>query len=196
MSLSASVSLVPAWCAEAGQLAAALSAGCIGTMFLVAGVAKLRDHDTFLGTLASYRLLPDWSYESAAWALAIAETGVALLLFSGFGALVGGLAAATLLVVFALAMGVNVLRGRTDLSCGCTPGVVSEKLSWAVVLRTVACAGVALVPCVGLAAGGGLALPLWGQGVAGGVCLYLLWQAIQVLPPVQVPGSAGQEHSA
>ncbi|NHO38856.1 methylamine utilization protein MauE [Acetobacter ghanensis] len=165
-------------------------------MFLVAGVAKLRDHDTFLGTLASYRLLPDWSYESVAWALAVAETGVALLLFSGFGALVGGLAAATLLVVFALAMGVNVLRGRTDLSCGCTPGVVSEKLSWAVVLRTVACAGVALVPCVGLAAGGGLALPLWGQGVAGGVCLYLLWQAIQVLPPVQVPGSAGQEHSA
>lgn len=196
MSLQASVSLVPVWCTEAGQLAAALCAGGVGAMFLAAGVAKLRAHDTFLGTLASYRLLPDWSYESAAWALAIAELGVAALLFSGIGAFVGSLAAAGLLVVFACAMGINVLRGRTDLSCGCTPGMVSERLSWRLVWRTVACAVVALVPGVGLASGAGLSPLLWVQGVAGGVCVYLLWQAMQVLPSVQVPGSGVQEHGA
>ena len=196
MSLQASVSVVPVWCAEAGQLVAALCAGGVGALFLVAGVAKLRAHDTFLGTLAAYRLLPDWSYESAAWALVLSETGVAILLFSGIGASAGSIAAATLLVVFACAMGMNVLRGRTDLSCGCTPGVAGQKLSWAVVLRTLACAGVALVPYVGLAFGHGVLPLVWGQGVVGGVCVYLLWQAMQVLPPVQVPGSAGQEHGA
>ncbi|WP_086639352.1 MauE/DoxX family redox-associated membrane protein [Acetobacter okinawensis] len=189
MSLQAWVFSVPTWCVQAGQLLAALCAGGIGALFLVAGVAKLRAHDAFLGTLASYRLLPEWLYESAAWALAITETGLALLLFSGRGAFVGSVAAAALLVVFACAMGVNVLRGRTDLSCGCTPGVAGQKLSWAVVLRTLVCALCALVPCVGLALVGGLSPAVWVCGVAGGVCVYLLWQAMQVLPPVRVPGS-------
>jgi hypothetical protein len=196
MSLQASFFLVPAWCAEAGQLVAALCAGGIGALFMVAGIAKLRAHDTFLGTLAAYRLLPAGLYESAAWALAVAEIGVAVLLFSGIGAGAGSIAAAGLLVVFACAMGVNVLRGRTDLSCGCTPGVAGQKLSWAVVLRNLACAVLALVPCLGLAFGDGVAPVLWGQGVVGGVCLYLLWQAMQVLPPVDVPGSGMQEHGA
>ncbi|GAN70936.1 hypothetical protein ASY01nite_18160 [Acetobacter syzygii] len=196
MSLPASVSTVPVWCAETGHLAAAVCAGGIGAMFLAAGVAKLRAHDTFLGTLASYRLLPGWSYEGVAWGLGVAEVGVAALLFCGVGAYVGSLAAAALLVVFACAMGINVLRGRTDLSCGCTPGLVSEKLSWAVVWRTVACAVLALVPWAGLAAGGGVSPLLWVEGVAGGVCAYLLWQAMQVLPAVHVPGSSAQEHSA
>lgn len=196
MSLQASPFLAPAWCAETGQLVAALCAGGLGALFLVAGIAKLRAHDTFLGTLAAYRLLPDWSYESAAWALAVAETAVAVLLFSGFGARIGGGVAAVLLVVFACAMGMNVLRGRMDLSCGCTPGVAGQKLSWAVVLRTLACAGVALVPCVGLAFGRGIDPVLWVQGVVGGICVYLLWQAMQVLPAVHVPGSAVREQEA
>lgn len=189
MSLQAWGSSVPAWCAQAGQLLAALCAGGIGALFLVAGVAKLRAHDAFLSTLASYRLLPEGLYESTAWALAITETGVALLLFSGVGAFVGSLVAAALLVVFACAMAVNVLRGRTDLSCGCTPGVAGDKLSWGVVLRTVLCAVCALVPCVGLALAGGLSPAVWVCGVVGGVCVFLLWQAMQVLPPVRVPGS-------
>ncbi|MFT8418160.1 MAG: MauE/DoxX family redox-associated membrane protein [Acetobacter sp.] len=196
MSPQAWVSSMPIGCVLAGQLVAALCAGGLGALFLVAGVAKLRAHDTFLGTLASYRLVPEGLYETAAWALAIAETCVAVLLFSGVGTVAGSLVAAALLCVFAGAMGVNVLRGRTDLSCGCTPGVEGKKLSWGLVLRTVLCAVVALAPCVVLASVGGPAPALWVQGVVGGVCVYLLWQAVQVLPPVRVPGSGVQEYGA
>lgn len=190
------VSSMPVWCAQTGQLVAAMCAGGIGALFLVAGIAKLRAHDVFLGTLASYRLLPEWLYESTAWGLALAETCVAVLLFSGIGTVGGSCVAVVLLGVFACAMGVNVLRGRTDLSCGCTPGVMGKKLSWGLVLRTLLCAVVALVPGVVLASTGGPERALWVQGVAGGVCVYLLWQAMQVLPPVRVPGSGGQEYGA
>ena len=135
-------------------------------------------------------------YERAAWALAIWETCVAVLLFSGIGKVAGRCVGAALLGVFAGAMGVNVLRGRTDLSCGCTPGVMGKKLSWGLVLRTLLCAVVALAPGVVLASTGGPERALWAQGVAGGVCVYLLWQAMQVLPPVRVPGSGGQVYGA
>ncbi|GBR04581.1 hypothetical protein AA0522_1906 [Gluconacetobacter liquefaciens NRIC 0522] len=64
-------------------LAGALLAGGIGMLLLAAGVAKLRDHDGFLTTLSAYRLVPDFLLDSAAWTLAIAETGVGAALLVG-----------------------------------------------------------------------------------------------------------------
>ncbi|KAA8384331.1 DoxX family membrane protein [Acetobacter sp. DmW_136] len=176
--------------AETAPLAA-LCAGGIGTMFLVAGVSKLRGHDAFLGTLASYRLLPSWSYEGVAWGLAGAEVLAGLALFSGFAAGLGGLAAAAMLVVFALAMGINIARGRTSLSCGCTPGLVSETLSWKLVARTVLCVPLALAPRFA----SGVSAFVWGQGVMAGVALYLVWLALVALPPERVPGSGGGQEA-
>jgi hypothetical protein len=158
-------------------------------MFLVAGVSKLREHDLFLGTLSSYRLLPAWSLEPAAWMLGAAEVLVGLMLLFGMGQDVGGVLAAGLLVVFAVAMGINVMRGRTDLSCGCTPGQKGETLSWSLVLRTLLCVAPALLPAVvGMAS----SVSIRFEGVACGVTLWVLWQALRALPEGFPGGEAGE----
>lgn len=167
----------------------ALCAGGVGIMFLVAGVSKLREHDLFLGTLSSYRLLPAWSLEAVAWGLGVTEALVGLMLLSGIGQSVGGVVAAGLMVVFVLAMGINVMRGRTDLSCGCTPGQKGETLSWSLVLRTLVCGVPALLPAV---AGAAPSVSVQLEGVVCGVALWVLWQALRVLPDMSLSDATGE----
>ncbi|WP_264805095.1 MauE/DoxX family redox-associated membrane protein [Acetobacter estunensis] len=157
----------------------AVCAGGIGMMFLVAGIAKLREHDVFLGVLASYRLLPGWMLEGVAWMLGVLEVTAGASLLSGLGAPLGGMLAALMLMVFAVAMGVNVARGRTDLSCGCTPGMKGERLSWTLTLRTLACVMPALAPFA--MRGGSDSLLLQVEGVVSGVALWLLWQSLRAV---------------
>ncbi|NHN88925.1 DoxX family membrane protein [Acetobacter sp. LMG 1627] len=167
----------------------AFCAGGVGVMFLVAGLAKLREHDLFLGTLASYRLLPSWSFEAVAWGLAVVEVLTGALLLSGLGRSVGALLAALMLVVFALAMGINMMRGHTEISCGCTPGQKGETLSWGLVFRTLGCALPALLPVI---AGGHEALALQLEGTGCGIAFWVLWQALHALPSGNAAVTAGE----
>jgi Methylamine utilisation protein MauE len=159
-------------------MAAALVAGGVGVLVLAAGVAKLRDHDSFLATLAAYRLLPDALLDLAGWALGAVETGLGAMLLGGVAVRWAGRGAALLFVLFALAMAVNVMRGRTDLSCGCLPGLASAPLSWGAVARTLLLAPLALLP--GLV---GLPDPslLRYQSLAAGACLLALGLALSHL---------------
>lgn len=168
----------------------ALCAGSVGIMFLVAGFAKLREHDLFLGTLSSYRLLPAASLEGVAWALAFAEVMTGAMLLSGFGLAVGSVLAALMLLLFAGAMGVNVARGRTDLSCGCTPGQKGETLSWSLVFRTLACVVPALLPAI---VGRSSSWVLQVEGVMCGVACWMLWLAFRSLLQAQTVASTGAE---
>ncbi|MBB2205359.1 MauE/DoxX family redox-associated membrane protein [Gluconacetobacter takamatsuzukensis] len=171
-------------------LAGALLAGGIGTLLLAAGIAKLRDHDGFLTNLAAYRLLPDPLLEPAAWGLAAAETGVGAALLAGMAPLWAGIGAALLFVLFAGAMAINLLRGRSDLSCGCLPGMDSARLSWGAVARSALLAPAALLPALtGLPA----SLLLHYQAAAAGACLLALVLALSHLISA-VP--APEEHSA
>lgn len=159
-------------------LGAALLAGATGMLYLAAGLAKLRRHDDFLTTLAAYRLLPDALLASAAWGLGAVETALGAALLTGLGARPAACAGALLFVVFAAAMAVNVLRGRTDLSCGCLPGMAGARLGWGAVLRTLALAPPALLPALaGLPAAPLLRL----QALAAGACLLALSLAVSAL---------------
>lgn len=159
-------------------LGGALLAGGIGMLLLVAGLAKLRDHDGFLTTLAAYRLVPDSLLDSAAWALAVAETGVGAALLAGVAPLWAGIGAALLFVLFVLAMAINLLRGRADLSCGCLPGMESARLSWGAVARGALLAPAALLPAL---TGLPTSLLLRYQALAAGACLLALILALSHL---------------
>ncbi|CAP54218.1 putative methylamine utilization protein mauE [Gluconacetobacter diazotrophicus PA1 5] len=159
---------------------AALLAGGVGVLLLAAGIAKLRDRDTFLGTLAAYRLVPDPLLGPAAWALGAVETVLGTMLLGGVSVRAAGYGAALLFVLFALSMAVNVMRGRTDLSCGCLPGLASARLSWGAVARTLLLAPPALLP--GLAGLPAAALLRY-QSLAAGACLLALGLAASHLLP-------------
>jgi hypothetical protein len=44
-------------------------------------------------------------------------------------------AASALLALFAVAMGINLLRGRTHIDCGCFDSTLKQPLRWSLVLR-------------------------------------------------------------
>ena len=98
-----------------------------------ASVAKFSDLPAFEGALDAYRLAPFWSLPAAKFGFPIAEAAIAAALLIPASRPVGGLAGAGLLTLFALAMAINILRGRSEIDCGC--GGAAQSLSWGLVLR-------------------------------------------------------------
>jgi uncharacterized membrane protein YphA (DoxX/SURF4 family) len=149
----------------------------LGWLFLFGALHKLRDMPGFVRTLGAYRLVPEWLLAPGAWAIAALEVvlGVTALIQLEV-AFVAGMA---LLLAYASAMGINLVRGRRFIDCGC--GGDRQPISVALIVRNLVLAGVAwmaLLPSVGR--------PLdWvdGVSVAGGVLVCgLLYGAVnQVL---------------
>jgi hypothetical protein len=143
---------------------------------LLAGAAwhKLRDREAFRAALADYRLLPAALVPLAAQLVVALEVALAAVLLATPRA---GLAAAGLLAGYALAIGVNLLRGRRHIDCGC--GGEPQPLSAWLVARNLVVAAVFAV-CAAPASGRTLGA-LDAASVAGSLAaLGLLWRAIDV----------------
>lgn len=116
------------------ELTSALAAGLLlfaAGLFASAALHKLRTFTEFTGFMAGYRLLPRVVVPAAAAVIVLAEiVAVAgALSASSLTAFLPG----ALLLLYAGAMGVNLLRGRRDIDCGC--GGTPMPLSWSLVLR-------------------------------------------------------------
>ncbi len=116
--------------------AAFLLAGVLAT----AGAAKLRDPVAFAGAVANYRLLPPALVAPFALALPPAELATALGLLVPASRPAAAWAAGFLLLLFAAAMAVNLLRGRRDVDCGCHGGLLRQRIAWPLVWRNLALA--------------------------------------------------------
>ncbi|CAB3759646.1 methylamine utilization protein MauE [Burkholderia sp. MSh2] len=87
---------------------------------LLGAFAKMRRPAAFSQALAGYRLLPDALTAPVAFAIPLAElAGAAALLFPDTRT-AGAIGLIALLLAFAAAMAINLLRGRTDIDCGCS----------------------------------------------------------------------------
>jgi uncharacterized membrane protein YphA (DoxX/SURF4 family) len=97
-------------------------------VFLRAGLAKISAVADFRLAVANYGLLPPRAVPAVAAGLPFAETLAAVLL--GLGVLAVPVAAllAVLLIVFAAAIAVNLVRGRV-FDCGCA-GAAPSKIGW------------------------------------------------------------------
>jgi Methylamine utilisation protein MauE len=145
-------------------------------VFLTAALSKLRNLTVFGGVVANYRILPEWLSMPFARLLPLAELllSVALLL-----SLIGAeYVAAGLLFMFAFAMGLNILRGRAHIDCGCFSSVLKQPLRWGLVMRNVLIA-------VMLLAIAGASGPQWDSaaalGLLGGVALFLIVQSFNAI---------------
>jgi hypothetical protein len=100
-------------------LATAAQAGT-AIVVLLGALAKWRRPAAFRRALGDYQLLPGALVEPAAFAIAAAETaGAAALLFPATRVL-GAALLAMLLLVFAAGLALNIVRGHTDIDCGCS----------------------------------------------------------------------------
>jgi len=114
----------------------------LALLLLVAAAHKLRDPGTFRATLGDYRLLPDAAVPAAAGLVIGVELGIAT-------ALVvlprpGLVAAALLLATYAIAIAVNLARGRRHIDCGCGGPAARQPISGRLVVRNVVLAAGAL----------------------------------------------------
>jgi hypothetical protein len=107
----------------------------LALLFGVAAGHKIADRARFMAVLRNYELVPAGLVPLAAVVTVAAEAGAALLLtlppLRTFGAGV----AATLLATYAIAIAVNLLRGRTRIDCGCFGLGRHDRIAWTMVGR-------------------------------------------------------------
>ncbi len=116
----------------------------LALLWFSAATQKILFFERFSVTLNEYRLLP----ESAVAFFSVAVAGLEVIL--GIGLLMpltrlsAFLGSAGLLGIYAAAIGVNLMRGRRHIDCGCM-GPVRQLLSGWLVWRNILVAGMALI---------------------------------------------------
>ncbi len=131
-------------------LAAAIAFG-FAILFIAAAWHKLSALGRFAAVLRDYRLLPEVLIRPIALLMPMIELTLALGWISGLSTRVTGIASAVLLATYALAMTVNLVRGRIYIDCGCGFGASAgeeQALSFSLVARNILLIGLALLPLI------------------------------------------------
>jgi hypothetical protein len=106
----------------------------LAALWIASGVHKLRDPGGFAGAVAAYALLPQWAIGGVARALPLIEIAVGTGLLFRVSREGAALTSALLLTLYALAIAINLRRGRRELDCGCfgfgRRSTISMRLLW------------------------------------------------------------------
>ncbi len=122
----------------------------IGVLLTVAGVLKIIDFTSFRAAVRGFSLIPDEMTLTMAWALLLLEfvTGITNLLSLVFKDIVlrwASLSSVGLFAVFAVAIAINLYRGRSNIACGCFAAADADEISWSLVLRNALLAVIGLI---------------------------------------------------
>jgi uncharacterized membrane protein YphA (DoxX/SURF4 family) len=121
----------------------------LGVLLLSVGVSKLAHLRQFERGIQDYQLFPRLVRAKSSFSLAlaagipVAELLVGLGLLSGFWLVPATLLAMLLFITFCVALSINLVRGRHDLSCHCGGVIGDHLISWWLVGRNLA-----LVACL------------------------------------------------
>jgi hypothetical protein len=149
-------------------------------LFAAAAAHKLRDPRAFQQTLSDYQILPRVLVMPVSIGLVSAEVLIVIGLVSGIGDSLVGVSAALLLLLYTIAIGINLLRGRTEIDCGCLGPAGRVRLSkWLLARNGILAVGASLtsLPVSGRALHGMDGITLLG----GFTLLLLLFNAINLL---------------
>jgi len=116
----------------------------LALLFFMSARHKMSEPQQFAATLAAYRLLPESTVPAVARVLPVLEMTLVFMILVPFTRPLAAVAAAILLSSYALAMGINMARGRSDIDCGC--GGQPQLLSpWLLLRNSVLVAGSCLL---------------------------------------------------
>jgi uncharacterized membrane protein YphA (DoxX/SURF4 family) len=155
----------------------ALALVLLAAVFAAAALAKLKEVEMFAGVVEQYDLLPRALVRPFAYALPVVELGATLALLLPASRAPAAALLILLLLGFAAAMAINLVRGRSEIDCGCFIGVQKQRISWTLVARNLVLAGFGLT-LLADATGRQLAALDWFTIVAGAASLLLLHEAI------------------
>jgi uncharacterized membrane protein YphA (DoxX/SURF4 family) len=134
----------------------------LGGLLLLAGVSKLTDRAAFREAVANYDVLPLWLERPFAALVPLMETALGVLLLIGLGTRVAAALAAPLFLSFAIAIGINVWRGRS-FDCQCFGAAQREGIGPTALLRSSLLVLGALVVAIGASRFGSVELALFGS---------------------------------
>ena len=117
----------------------------LALLFGWAAAHKLRDMAAFRAAVAAYAVVPAATLSIVSAVLVGTEIGVAATLAWPSSGSLPAVGAAVLLAIYAAAVGVNLLRGRHHIDCGCVGAAGRRPIAWALVARNLVLSGVALV---------------------------------------------------
>ncbi len=147
-------------------------------LLLHASQHKLRDFAAFRSALANYHLLPERGATPAAALLAGAELALGLALLVPVTAPAAACATAGLLALYSGAVGLNLLRGRREIDCGCAGPAARRPLGAGLLVRNAI--AILLALACALPTGGRALLWLDGITIAAGVAvLVLVYAAVE-----------------
>jgi hypothetical protein len=159
-------------------------------VFLSAVIGKVRHWQEFRGLLADYRVMPRGLVGMAADVLIAVELVVAVLLIFQRTAPQGGALGVAALLAFSVGISVNLLRGRTQIDCGCFQASRRQTLSVSLLLRNGALMLLLLV-CVLFHPASPNSPAQWLDGIAGGAALFLLYLAVNELRAIAAASRKG-----
>ncbi len=113
-------------------------AGAVALVLAVGAWAKIADLEAFAFAVERYRLLPSTGARLVGLALPFVEAGAAVLLVAPATRVPGAMLASALIALVTGAVVVNLLRGRTDIDCGCGGPGQRQTLSWRLPARNAA----------------------------------------------------------
>ena len=164
-------------------LLAELLRAALSLLFGVALWHKLRGTVEFRETLRNYRLLPDGLVAPATLGVLGAEAFVAVGLWLPASQRVAATVGAGLLLLYSLAIGLNLWRGRREIDCGCLGPAAGASLSASLLVRNALLCGGALALLLPAAARS--LHPLDALSFAGGLAtLVLLFHALNQLAAI------------
>ncbi|MBV8909770.1 MAG: methylamine utilization protein MauE [Gammaproteobacteria bacterium] len=152
----------------------ALLAGAFALLFASASLHKLLDLRHFAEVFGAYEVLPP-AFARLSPLVPLLELTVGAALLAGASRTGAAASGSALLVAYAAAIGINVARGRRDLSCGCGgPNDRAPVACWMVWRNLVLAAllGVTLLPWSSRPMGAADALTI-GAGTAVTALLYI-----------------------
>ncbi len=120
-------------------------------LFIGAAWHKLSTPERFAAILRDYQLLPAFLIRPLTFLIPAIEVTLVLGWISGLATWITAMTSAALLATYALAIAINIVRGRIYIDCGCGFGAAAgeeQALSSSLVARNILLIGVALLSLV------------------------------------------------
>ncbi len=154
----------------------------LGLVLIAAAIPKIRRPDEFQGVVANYRLLPSFLVAPFARVLPWVELGSAIALMVSPVRETAAFVAAGLFMMFAVALAINVGRGRTHIDCGCVRRPTSvSRIGMFHVLRALVLAGVSFYAAFAPVDLVVITLETWLMGIAAAAMVAMLYLAADVI---------------